>query len=46
MVLSDQKGTTAAGLLRRAIAHYQQHGIQVERILTDNGSCYRGTIHS
>jgi transposase InsO family protein len=45
-VLSDEKGTTAAGFLRRAIAHYHQHGIEVERILTDNGSCYRGTIHS
>ena len=41
-VLADEKATTAAGFLRRAVAHYQRHGIQVERILTDNGSCYRG----
>jgi transposase InsO family protein len=45
-VLPDEKATTAIGFLRRATAHYQRHGIQVERILTDNGSCYRAAIHS
>jgi transposase InsO family protein len=45
-VLPDEKATTAIGFLRRATAHYQRRGIQVERILTDNGSCYRAAIHS
>jgi transposase InsO family protein len=45
-VLPDQKATTAAGFLRRAIAFYRRHGITVERVLTDNGACYRGTIHA
>ena len=45
-VLADEKAATAAGFLRRAVAHYHRHGIQVERILTDNGSCYRATIHA
>jgi len=45
-VLPDEKATTAIGFLRRALAYYQRHGIQVERILTDNGSCYRATIHA
>ena len=45
-VLPDEKATTAVAFLRRAIAYYQRHGIQVERILTDNGSCYRATIHA
>ena len=45
-VLLDEKASTAAGFLRRAVAHYQRHGIKVERILTDNGSCYRGVVHS
>jgi transposase InsO family protein len=45
-VLEDEKAVTAVGFLHRAIAYYQRHGIQVERILTDNGSCYRGTIHA
>jgi transposase InsO family protein len=45
-VLTDEKAVTAAGFLRRATAHYRRHGIQVERILTDNGSCYRGAAHA
>jgi len=45
-VLADETATTAAAFLRRAIAHYQRYGITVERVLTDNGSCYRGVIHA
>jgi transposase InsO family protein len=45
-VLADEKASTAAGFLRRATAYYQRHGISVERILTDNGSCYRGAVHA
>ena len=39
-VLADEKATTAAGFLRRAVAFYRRHGITVERVLTDNGSAY------
>jgi transposase InsO family protein len=45
-VLQDEKATTAAGFLRRAVAYYQRHGIPVERVLTDNGSAYRSTLHA
>jgi transposase InsO family protein len=45
-VLADEKAATAIGFLRRALAYYQRHGTQVERILTDNGSCYRATMHA
>ena len=45
-VLADEKATTAIGFLRRAVAFYPRHGIQVERILTDNGSAYLATIHA
>jgi transposase InsO family protein len=45
-VLSDEKAASAAAFLRRAVAHYRRHGIVVERVLTDNGSCYRGAIHA
>jgi transposase len=38
-VLSDEKATTAAGFLRRAVAFYRRHGIQVERVMSDNGAC-------
>jgi len=45
-VLEDEKATTAAGFLRRAVAHYRAHGIRVQRVMTDNGSCYRGVVHA
>ena len=45
-VLHDEKATTAVGFLRRAIAFYRRHGITVERVMTDNGSAYRSTIHA
>jgi len=45
-VLPDEKAATAAGFLRRAIAFFRRYGTSVERILTDNGSCYRGVIHA
>jgi hypothetical protein len=34
-VLADEKAATAAGFLRRAVAFYRRHGIQVERVLTE-----------
>jgi transposase InsO family protein len=45
-VLTDEKASTAAGFLERAVAFYRRHGIVVERVLSDNGSCYRGVIHA
>jgi transposase InsO family protein len=45
-VLSDEKATTAVGFLRRALAFFERHGIEVERLLTDNGSAYRSTVHA
>ena len=45
-VLADEKASTAAGFLRRAVAYYRAKGIQVERVMTDNGSCYRGVVHA
>jgi transposase InsO family protein len=45
-VLNDEKGTTVAGFLGRAVAFYQRRGIQIEALLTDNGGGYRSTIHA
>jgi transposase InsO family protein len=45
-VLEDEKATTAAGFLRRAVAFLRGFGIRVERVMTDNGSCYRAVIHA
>jgi transposase InsO family protein len=38
---TDEKADTAAGVLQRAVAWFQDHGVTVERVLSDNGSCYR-----
>ncbi|MGZ6770772.1 MAG: IS481 family transposase [Mycobacteriaceae bacterium] len=43
-VLHDEKGPTAAAFLRRALAWYQERGIKVRRVMTDNGSCYVSRI--
>ena len=45
-VLSDEKGETAAGFLRRAVKWFDSMGITVERVMSDNGSCYRSTVHA
>ena len=45
-MLDDEKATTAGGFLRRAVAFYRRHGITVERVMSDNGACYRSTIHA
>jgi transposase InsO family protein/transposase len=45
-VLSDETAATAAGFLARAVAFYRRYGIDVEQLLTDNGSCYRAVVHA
>jgi transposase InsO family protein len=45
-VLADERATTAAGFLGRAIAFFARYGIHVEAVLTDNGSAYRSIVHA
>jgi transposase InsO family protein len=45
-VLADEKAMTAVGFLRRAVAFYARHGITVQAVMSDNGACYRSTIHA
>jgi transposase InsO family protein len=45
-VLDDEKASTAIGFLHRAVKHFASYGITVERLITDNGSAYRSTIHA
>jgi transposase InsO family protein len=45
-VLADEKATTAIAFLHRAVKHYASYGITVERLITDNGSAYRSTVHA
>ncbi len=45
-VLTDEKAITAVGFLQRSIAFYQRHDITVQAVMSDNGACYRSTIHA
>jgi transposase InsO family protein len=45
-VRANQQGSTAAPFLRRAVAFYAAYGITVERVMSDNGACYRSTMHA
>lgn len=40
-VLPDEKRATAEGFTSRAIKHFAWLGVATERVMTDNGSCYR-----
>lgn len=44
-VLEDEKAVTAAGFTQRAIAWFASHGIIVQAVMTDNGSCYRSYLY-
>jgi transposase InsO family protein len=44
-VLPDEKGTTCAGFLVRAIEYFTAHGIEcIERLMTDNAWAYRWSL--
>ena len=45
-VLTDERGVTAAGFLSRAVSWFASLGIAVERVLSDNGACYRSEVHA
>jgi transposase InsO family protein len=42
--LPDELGRTAAAFLDRALAFFESQGIEVHRLLTDNGRCYRSHV--
>lgn len=45
-VLADERGETAVGFLRRALAFFASHGIVVERVMSDNGAAYKSKRHA
>jgi transposase InsO family protein len=45
-VLGDEKATTAVAFLARALEFFARYGITAERVITDNGSAYRSTVHA
>ena len=40
-IMPNQKKRSATAFLRAAVAYYAKLGVKVERVMTDNGSCYR-----
>jgi transposase InsO family protein len=40
-ILNDETGKSACLALLRALRYYQSLGIRFERVLTDNGACYK-----
>lgn len=42
--LADESPTTTVAFLDRARVFFAGHGITVERVLTDNGTCYRSRL--
>ena len=45
-ILDDELGETAAGFLSRAAGWFAEQGISVERVMSDNGACYRSRAHA
>lgn len=43
-ILSDEKAHTAAGFWTRAAGWFESIGIQCERVITDNGGCYKSGL--
>jgi transposase InsO family protein len=40
-IMPDEKKRSAVAFLKAALTYYASLGIKVERVMTDNGSCYR-----
>jgi transposase InsO family protein len=40
-VMKDERKESAVAFLEAAVAYYESLGVRVERLMTDNGSCYR-----
>jgi transposase InsO family protein len=43
-ILDDERAVTAAGFWRRAAAWFAAVGARCERVITDNGACYRSGL--
>ncbi len=40
-IRTDEKAVTAIAVLRRAVDWFAEHGVNVEKVLSDNGSAYK-----
>lgn len=42
--MADQRKQSAVAFLQAAVAYFAKLGVRIERVMTDNGSCYRSKI--
>ena len=42
-IMANEKKASAVAFLQAAVAWYKRFGITVERVMTDNGSCYKSS---
>lgn len=40
----DERADTAVAFLEAIVAYYARFGIRIQRVMTDNGSCYRSKV--
>jgi transposase InsO family protein len=45
-VLDDERTDSVVGFFARAVAFFNEHGITVQRLMTDNGPAYRSHAHA
>jgi transposase InsO family protein len=45
-VLADERGASAVAFLRRAVEWFRRQGVEVRRVMTDNGSAYVSGAHA
>ncbi len=44
-VLPNERAATAIAFLRRAVRWFEQRGVRVQAVMSDNGSAYRSRVH-
>ena len=42
--LADERKESAVAFLGRALVWFARYGVSVERVMTDNGNCYRSHL--
>jgi transposase InsO family protein len=42
-ICQDERAETAVGVLQRAVSWFADHGVIIERVLSDNGAAYRSS---
>jgi transposase InsO family protein len=43
-ICADEKADTAVAVLHNAVAWFAEHNVTIERVLSDNGACYRSHL--